>query len=214
MRRSRRAPRGDQSAPRLLGDHTQAGQPARPSHHAVSLAMVAHPAARALARPLPDVRPEVARACPVRWDAGAHAHAGGGSPRCGEGVAVRAESSQEPEADPMGAVPGALADRGRAGTQDPPQQRHGRAGQHSEAPEECQDAGDRGTVGVHCARTGLWGGWLGNRWLYPEADANSLRSCLAAAVGAAHRGRSATLHPAFSLACQNILRQCRTDHVQ
>jgi hypothetical protein len=31
---------------------------------------------------------------------------------------------------------------------------------------------------------------LGNRRLYPEADANSLRSCLAAAVGAAHRGRS------------------------
>ena len=21
------------------------------------------------------------------------------------------------------------------------------------------------------ARMGLWGGWLGNRWLYPEADA-------------------------------------------
>jgi hypothetical protein len=36
------------------------------------------------------------------------------------------------------------------------------------------------------------GGRVGNHRLYPEADANSLRSCLAAALGAAHRKRSAS----------------------
>jgi hypothetical protein len=45
-----------------------------------------------------------------------------------------------------------------------------RPGSTSEAPAGCRDAGDRGTVCVHGARTGLWGGRLGNRWLYPEAD--------------------------------------------
>src|SRR5438105_1293882 len=68
----------------------------------------------------------------------------------------------------------------------------GHAGQHSDAPEECRNSGSRGTVCVNCARTGLWGGRVGNHRLYPEADANSLRSCLAPAAGAAHRGRSAS----------------------
>jgi hypothetical protein len=43
-------------------------------------------------------------------------------------------------------------------------------GSKSDAPEWCRDSGYRGTVGVHCARTGLGGGRLGNRWLYPECS--------------------------------------------
>src|SRR3989442_2017382 len=37
-------------------------------------------------------------------------------------------------------------------------------------PEWCRNAGYRGTGCVHCARPGLWGGRLGNHWLYPETD--------------------------------------------
>ena len=70
----------------------------------------------------------------------------------------------------MGAVPEARADLDLAYTQEHPQHLNGRAGQHSDAPEACHDSGSRGTGCVHCARPGLWGGWLGNRWLYPEAD--------------------------------------------
>src|SRR5207249_8844831 len=43
-------------------------------------------------------------------------------------------------------------------------------GSKSDAPEWCRDSGYRGTVCVNCARTGLWGVRLGNRWLYPEGD--------------------------------------------
>jgi hypothetical protein len=53
-------------------------------------------------------------------------------------------------------------------------------------PEGCRDSGDRGTVGVHRSRTGLWGGRLGNRWLYPEADGLPCRVffvCFGIAVG-------------------------------
>ena len=64
-----------------------------------------------------------------------------------------------------------------AHTQDRPQYLIGRAGQHSDAPEWCRDSGYRGTVCVHCARTGLWGGWLGNHRLYPEADAQKPPLC-------------------------------------
>ena len=168
MRLSRIDPRLAEIAPRCRGDHTQDGQKARPSPHAVSLAMVSHQSARALARPRPDARPEVTRALPVLWESGDHAPAGGGPPLGGAGVAVLAESSQEQEPAPMGAVPEALADLGFAYPQEHPQPLHGRAGQHSDAPESCHDSGYRGTVCVNGARTGLWGGWLGNRWLYPE----------------------------------------------
>src|SRR5438132_13158666 len=48
----------------------------------------------------------------------------------------------------------------------------GHAGQHSDAPEECRNSGSRGTVCVNCARTGLWGGRMGNHRLYPAAHLN------------------------------------------
>ena len=101
----------------------------------------------------------------------------------------------------MGAVPEALADLCLAYTQDHPHHLHGRAGQHSDAPEECHDSGYRGTVCVHCARTGLWGGWVGNRWLYPEADRAKGSQCFKRIPrgAAAQRGRSASEIRPYSL---------------
>jgi hypothetical protein len=40
-------------------------------------------------------------------------------------------------------------------------------GSKSDAPEWCRDSGYRGTVGVHCARTGLGGGPVGQPLALP-----------------------------------------------
>src|SRR5437660_10627365 len=132
--------------------------------------MVSHQASRPLERPVPEALSEVTWAFSVRRDSRKLPHAGGHGPLRGKGVAILAASAQQHERYRLGEIPEASASVSLAHPQDRPHHLIELAGQHSDAPEWYQNAGDRGTVCVHCARTGLWGGWLGNHRLYPEAD--------------------------------------------
>jgi hypothetical protein len=171
MRLSRIDPLRDAITSGGLGAQTPDRQPTSSSPHEGGGAVVSHQSPRAPALPVSAALPEGAGACAVRWHAGQLPPAGGGAPRCGAGVAVLAGPTQQQEGDGLGEMPATAADVSPAHTQERPQYLTGRAGQHSDAPEECRDAGSRGTGCVHCSRPGLWGGRVGNHRLYPEADA-------------------------------------------
>ena len=141
------------------------------SHQEVALAMVSQQSSRAAAIPVPDALPEAARAFPVRRYPGELPPAGGGPALAEKAWRYWLSRRSSKSAIGVGEVRRSCLETYVLPT---PRIVHnhltGYAGQHSDAPEWCRDSGYRGTVCVHCARTGLWGGRLGNRWLYPEAD--------------------------------------------
>src|SRR5262249_8378377 len=102
--------------------------------------------------------------------------AGRGAPLCGKGVVVLVESTQPYESDELGEMPAVAADVCAAHTQDRPQHLIGRAGSTVMCQRRAETLAPEAPY-AFIANVRVWGGWVGNHRLYPEAAKSVQRAC-------------------------------------